>query len=315
MSAKDEEYDRDAGLANLTEEERAALAEDEFNDDEKAALQEIAAADDGEDEDEDDDGDEDDVGEVVAATEAKPSAEAADIDADSGDAPSAEISGDGDGEEDAAPAVYQSSLPEDFDDRVTALEEAETEIARKFEAGEIEAPEYVRESRRIANERSELDRVRVKAEVAAEMSQQAALQQWQNQVAKFMRDAKKTDGVDYRGDEALGAELDTMVKALANNPANADKPSGWFLQQAHKAIKAMHGIADKPAPASKDGKPAPRKPPIDKAPKTLAQVPGGDGPGDVSDEFANLDNLEGDEFENALSRLTPAQRARYLAAA
>lgn len=321
MSAKDEEYDRDAGLANLTDEERAALAEDELDEGEKAALQEIAGEggdDDESDESGDDDGEdnEDDDGET---SEAKP-AESSESKPAKPEPSEVEVAGSGDqaddSEDDAddvAPVAYHAQLPEDFDDRVKALEDSEAELEQKFEAGDIEKAEYSREMRRIAAERNELDRVRVKAEVAAEMSQQAAFNQWQRQVEKFMREAKKVDGIDYRGDEALGAELDTMVKALANNPAHADKPSGWFLQQAHKAVKAMHGIADKPVQQVKNDKPASRKPPIDKAPKTLAQVPGGDGPGDVGDEFANLDNLEGDEYESALARLTPAQRGRYLA--
>jgi len=313
MSAKDEEYDRNAGLASLTDEERAALEEDELSDDEKAALQELA--DDDDDANDDDDGvDDSDDSPGAAATDTRtavaPSAKAAEPVAPPAVADKVE---DDDSADDSAPVVYQVALPKDFDARVKALDDAEAEVANKFEVGDIEAQEYVRETRRIAKERGELDRAQVKAEMAAEMSQQAAMHQWQQQVDKFVREAKKVDGIDYRGNEALGTELDMLVKALANNPAHADKPSAWFLQQAHKAVKAMHGIADKPAPDAKTDKSASRKPPIDKAPKTLAQVPGGEGPGDVNDEFANLDNLEGDAYEFALAKLTPAQRERYLA--
>jgi hypothetical protein len=314
MSANKEEYDREAGLANLTDEERAALADD--GDDDAAAVQVGNVNDDDDDGDDDEeggDGEGDDA--PAAAPDAAEATGTAPAKAPETAAPAAAADDtENDGDDEVAPVAYQAALPADFDDRVKAIEDSEAEIARKFEAGEIEQPEYVRETRRIAKERGELDRIQVKAEMAAEMSQQAEIHQWQQQVAKFMREAKKIDGVDYRGNEALGTELDTLVKALANNPANADKPSAWFLQQAHKAVKAMHGIADKPAPASKDEKPASRKSPIDKAPKTLAQVPGGEGPGDVADEFVNLDNLDGDAYETALAKLTPAQRERYLAA-
>lgn len=328
MSANKEEYDRNAGLANLTDEERAAIAGDDLSEDEKAALQDIAGdedidddldddADDGGDDDNQDDdaADAESAADVPAATEGKP-AKAPDVAAPA----AADTAADAEeGEDVAAPAVYQAALPDDFDERVKAIDDAETEAARKFEAGEIEAPAYVIETRRIATERGELDRHRVKAEVAAEMTQQAAMNQWQRQVSQFMREAKKADGVDYLKDEALNAELDTMVKALASNPVHANKSGAWFLGQAHKAVKAMHGITSKPAAdpkpaATNDGKPASRKPPIDKAPKTLAQVPGGEGPGDVADEFVNLDNLDGDDYENALAKLTPSQRQRYLAA-
>lgn len=323
MSANKEEYDRNAGLANLTDEERAAIAGDDLSEDERAALQDIAGDEDIDDDLDDDDGDDDgddDQDDDAADAESAPDVPVAAEDKPA-KAPAAAETADAadDGEDVAAPAVYQASLPDDFDDRVKAIDDAEAEAARKFEAGEIEAPAYVIETRRIAKERGELDRIQVKAEMAVEMTQQAAMNQWQRQISQFMREAKKADGVDYLKDEALNAELDTMVKALANNPAHANKSGAWFLGQAHKAVKAMHGITGKPAAdpkpsATNDGKPASRKPPIDKAPKTLAQVPGGEGPGDVADEFVNLDNLDGDDYENALAKLTPSQRQRYLAA-
>jgi len=52
---------------------------------------------------------------------------------------------------------------------------------------------------------------------------------------------------------------------------------------------------------------------MDAVPKTLAQVPGSDGPGDVGSEFAAVDSLSGDELEDAIARMTPAQRAKYAA--
>lgn len=56
---------------------------------------------------------------------------------------------------------------------------------------------------------------------------------------------------------------------------------------------------------------AARKPALDKAAKTLAQVPGSDGPGDVEGEFANLDSLEGEALEDAIKKMSPDQRERF----
>ena len=36
-----------------------------------------------------------------------------------------------------------------------------------------------------------------------------------------------------------------------------------------------------------------------------------DGPGDVSDEFGNVDALDGLDLESAIARMTPAQREKY----
>jgi hypothetical protein len=339
MSAN-EDYDREAGLANLTDEERAALAEDDLSPEEKAALQEIAGED-GEDgdggEDEDEDGDDDagdgegDGDDTSAATDAG-TADAAPDGATAAAAPKGaaaadtEDHGDEEGDDDERVRhVYHAELPEDFDDRVKALGDAEAELAAKFKAGDVEADEFMQESRRLVRERNQLDGLRMKAEMATEMNQQAAAAAWEESVGRFMRRVKKDEGIDYVADEAKCNDLDVFVKALSAKPENADKSFSWFLEQAHKATKALHGVGDKPAggkgatPAAKaDGKPDAkqvRKPPVDKIPKTVAHVPGGDGPGDVGDEFAELDSLDGDEYERALAKLSPAQRERYLAAA
>jgi hypothetical protein len=58
----------------------------------------------------------------------------------------------------------------------------------------------------------------------------------------------------------------------------------------------------------------PRKPPLDAVPKTLAQVPGSDGPGDVDgNEFSDVDRLTGDAMEAAIAKMSAAQRDRYMA--
>jgi hypothetical protein len=58
-----------------------------------------------------------------------------------------------------------------------------------------------------------------------------------------------------------------------------------------------------------------RTPPVDAVPATLANVPGGDGPGDVEGEFADVLALDGMAYEAAIARMTPTQRERFLRAA
>jgi hypothetical protein len=69
------------------------------------------------------------------------------------------------------------------------------------------------------------------------------------------------------------------------------------------------------SPAVQQADPAPkpaaqnRNPPA--APKTIAHIPGGDGPGDVGGEFAHLDALDGNDLESAIAKMSPAQREKY----
>lgn len=311
MSKETQEYDRDAAMANLTDEERAALKDDELSPEEKAALEDIAGDEEGED-DEDDEGSDTDADDEAAET-AAPIAKQAE------GGKNENLSADVDEPDEFRPR-YQVQLPDGFNDQIKELEDREADIALKFKSGEIEADEFLAENKKISGERLKLDRVATKAEIASEMSEQTQAQQWAWTVGRFLNEVKKAEGIDYKGDQdGLGADLDTFVKVLANNPNNNDKPMEWFLHEAHKRTKALHGLEQKDAPSEKklDKKDAAakRKPDTSKIPASLAQVPGGDGPGDVSDEFADIDKLDGLAYEQALAKMTQAQRERYLAAA
>lgn len=317
MSTKDEQdMDRNAALANLTDEERAALAED-VSPEETAALEAIAGDEDANDAS-DGDGDESDAS---AAAKPAPAAEAKPAAAKPDSPPAAKAA---DADEDNEPEfrpTFKASLPEDFDAQVTALDDREKDLAAKFKAGEMDADKFIVETRDITSKRSDLNGMRTQASTFESMNAQTARQEWEWTVSKFMRTVKKAEGIDYLGDADKGADFDQFVKVLATKPGNESKDYDWFLAEAHKRTKALHGIADKAAPTDKKSgdkpgdKPASRKPDVSKLPGSLANVPGGDGPGDVGDEFADIDKLSGLEYEMAMAKMSPAQRERFLLAA
>jgi hypothetical protein len=161
--------------------------------------------------------------------------------------------------------------------------------------------------RRIETERAELNGAKLKVDIAQEMSQQQAAQQWESAINSLFKSAK-AEGIDYKADQDRNAELDQFVKVLANNPAHQDKSMDWFLTEAHKRVMVLNG---KTVQAAAPAKPAAqnRTPPA--PPKTIAHIPGGDGPGDVGGEFAHLDALDGNDLEAAIARMTPAAREKY----
>ncbi|MDH0423492.1 hypothetical protein N7405_29345, partial [Delftia tsuruhatensis] len=86
------------------------------------------------------------------------------------------------------------------------------------------------------------------------------------------------------------------------------KPMRWFLEEGHRRVVALHGIATTKKPAD-----VRRKPDASAVVTNLADVPGGAGDADpVSDEFAELDKLTGLDYERALGRLSEDKRAQYL---
>lgn len=218
--------------------------------------------------------------------------------------------------------TYKADLPADFDARKQAAADKEAAAWAAFRNGEIQQDALQTQLTEVAAERADLQKLETKVEISKEMSAQTAEQQWQHAVATFIDGAKSV--VDYSTDAKRAADLDLFVRSLANDPANADKGMSWFLEEAHKRVLALHNIAPAPAPATAVPTPAPaqapaapapapasRKPDTTGLPPSLAQVPGSDGPGDVGGEFADIDKLSGLELEDAIRRMTPAQRERY----
>jgi hypothetical protein len=307
-------------LAMLTDEEREAIeAGDDTAEDATEPEKADAPADEGAESDQDEDGQDgeeappagDDTAEAAAA------------------APTTEASEKGEPEPAPAPTPtaqpesftprYEAKLPEDFDAQVKALADSEDALKAKFRAGEIEFDEFDVQRADILKQREALTIARTKAEISHEFNQQSAQQQWAVTVNRFVATVATVEGLDYRTDTAKMADLDGFVRVLAGRPEHNDKSMEWFLTEAHRRVRALHGLdapavkappaEEKPAP---EPKPVPtRKPPIDAAPKTLAQVPGGPGPGDVGSEFTDVLSLDGMEFEQAIARMTPAQRERF----
>lgn len=301
MSAANE-LDKDM-LATLTDEERAAMQE-EAGPEELAIMRAEPKA--GEDEGDDDEGD-DNQEENAPPVEGKLEDEATAAEAEQPAAPTPAAE-----PEARTKPRYESALPEDYQAQVDAIKTESDALAKSFRAGEIDFDEYTVQAQALTERRDGLLAARVKAEIAGEMKAQSAEQEWRDTVQSFMRRVAKEENLNYSQDAAKQKTLDIYVKELAADESNADKPMDWFLEEAHAMVKARYGLNNK----RMDEKPVkPRKPPLDSLPQTLANVPGGDGPGDLAGEFTDLDGLEGIDLEQAIARMTPAQREKYAALA
>ncbi|AOV00435.1 hypothetical protein [Delftia tsuruhatensis] len=206
---------------------------------------------------------------------------------------------------------YRAELPADYDAQVKANRDAVAAARAKFNEGELEQAELDAELDRLQDERDTLRDMKTRATMSAEMQAQSAQQAWNSTINGFLDDAAKNPAlgiVDYRQDKAKQADLDAMVRALGAAPGNENKPMRWFLEEGHRRVVALHGIATTKKPADVQ-----RKPDASAVVTNLADVPGGAGDADpVSDEFAELDKLTGLDYERALGRLSEDKRAQYL---
>ena len=235
----------------------------------------------------------------------------------------------------ASPYVY--ALPAEFAERAKALQERETELADKLAAGDIDATQFIMQQRELTREQAKLDAMQFRAEMAAEMQQQAVQRAraveadaWGAAVQQLA--AQLGDGApDYLNAEADGMALAQQARAIMtargmpDGAPVADKLS--ILQQAHKMVLLSRGQEPAPqdaAPQAPAAKPADakrqamaaRKIDLSAAPASLGATPGADS--GSTDAFARLDDLDGEKLEAALGKLArtdPAAYERWLAAA
>ncbi len=321
-------------LATMTEEERASILEEQ-SPEEKAAIVAIDTGSENgpDDDDEEDDADEDEDDEGAAPAIADPAPSKVQAPAEGAAAvPTAK-------EADRLPELpekafqphYQATLPDDFDAQEAAIKSQADALAAEFKGGVIDFEQYRVQADALNRSERSLNEIRLKASLSQEMTAQTQEQEWAHTVQKFLTATAKTD-LDYSKDPGKHADLDMFVKSLANDAKNSDQPAEWFLLEAHKRVKALHGfLGAEPKFAEPSARPEgavlrtaaklvsdpnnpSRKPPLDAVPKTLAQVPGSDGPGDVDgNEFSDVDRLTGDAMEMAIAKMSPAQRDRYMA--
>lgn len=245
----------------------------------------------GEGEDEDDGKGKPDAAAEAAAAEAAKAAEAA--------AAAAVI---------VEPIVLDLAPIEDgYRAKLTELNEVKASQFQKLMDGEITAADYAKIEADYHAARDD-----------ARDDRQARIE-WFREVNGFQNTVLKSDGINYAADAKANAKLDTWLQALAKDPDNATKDGMWFLTEAHKLVKLQLGIADKTteqqAPQNKVEKNVVKKsgraPDLTKIPPTLGGLPAAAETESDDGEFAHLDRLSGMEYERALSRLSPEQKARY----
>jgi len=298
MSTLDDEL-----LTTLTPEEREAFEASEYDEQELDTIKKIA----GEASDDDDADDEDDADEDAEPIEGKAAPKA-----DDAEPPKAPASDPVDEPVAAQPVVprYEAQLPQDYDQQIAALKAHDAELRQRFRDGDIDIDERDAGLAEIAAKREQLLIQKATAETLARINEQNQRQAQADYERRFV-ERVKADGIDYTQQRNINL-FNTLLAELQEE--HGDKGRDWLWNEAHKAVLRARGVQLSRA-ASQDpvaDAKAKRKPPVDAAPTTLAQVPGSDGPGDVSSEFADIEALDGWELEEAIAKMSPTQRERFL---
>lgn len=324
--------------ANLTEEELAAL-EDDDDDLEQLTLDELAAEinkDDGPEEiiasdkekgkgegDDDDEGDDD--------QKAKPDANQSDDDnepaKDEGQN-KAEEANAGEGDDDADDDLNDvDALPKSLDltdanerlrknaEQIDRLEAQALKIAEDEDDGELTAVEARIKRREIDKQINKLNDENTEIRIDAKLRQDNAKDNWFDNVVPTFLDQNPI----YSDNKAMAQVFDNTVRELQTQVIAAGKNplSPSILLKAHKMIKAqMPGMF---AAATPKADPSPKDEPKAKAPEkgrervpTLSDVPSASDNIGTNTKFAALDKLDGEEYERAFEKLSDAEQEEYL---
>lgn len=205
---------------------------------------------------------------------------------------------------------YRADAPENADQQLKQIRDAQAELRGKFSDGEIELDAYEAVRSELEDQALALRESMLEARIAAKHTQQALQTYWETEKAAFL---ERQENQVYQSRYAQAA-FDAAVVEIAQKPENANKPASFFLREADKAVREAMGIP-RPGRASalahKPGKKAAAA--LNQLPPNIGDAPSAELPetGD-SGEFAHLDKLSGMELEMALANLSPEQERRYL---
>lgn len=199
--------------------------------------------------------------------------------------------------------TYKAEVPQDYKAQRAELMKAKADAMKKLMDGEIDAETFAAEDMRVAEALEDLAAARIRAETLQEANAQS---QQAYQARAIQRLIANTKGeVDYAADLNAQKQFDTSLQVLAAQPDNAGKDFADLIEDAHKMVKTMRGIAQAPK------QPAAERRPAGDVPVTLRSLPSASTPntGGVIEQIARL---KGPAYEAAYAKLTPAQQAALL---
>lgn len=285
----------------LTDEERAALAEDDDagasatnqdapdgaggNDGKSTESAESSTAAGGDD----------------AATNADPTGEPVAKADDGGPAPT-------ETQPQSAPILI-AKVPEDVDAKLAEIATQKNDLLDKFDNGDMTAREYQTQLDALNKQERNLELDIREANLAAKMEQTRLQNDWNATCARFV-----DSNPMYKDNQRLYRALDAEVRELATKPETANWSGQRFLEEAHKNLSEAFGFkhsAPKPDPSK-----APK--PVRELPPNLAKVPSAEIEDTSGGQFAVLNRLletNPAEAEEVISKMTEKQRNAFLASA
>lgn len=204
--------------------------------------------------------------------------------------------------------LFNADLPADIEAQRTELDEKEAAIDQQYDEGDILFTEHKQALRDINKQRNALDRAELKAELAAEAYQTQIDNSWQASQTAFFASHPELNTANEVQMTALDHLVRQETKATLDKGGSIGVPE---LERAYTKYKQAFNIE---AAAPKQAK-APSAKNEGVIPPNLGKLPAATANDTDDGKFAHLDRLEGVAFEDALAKLSDAQRDEYLRSA
>lgn len=287
MTNKDQNpQDLDDGL---TDEERAALLDEDGTDEDNES---------GDDQDNEDEG-----GDADGADDADDADDAANAGRDDGE-PADDQAGEQGGAPQQAAPVFVAQAPADADVKLAEISTKKEELITQFDDGDITAKEYQQQLDALGKQERQIERDVDRASLAGDMEQQRQQNDWVTTVNSFLEVNK-----DYASNPRLHRALDLEVRDVAMTEEGKAMNGAQILAKSHANLIEAGMI-------KAQGKPAAGKAPKPNLPPNLARVPASESNDTSGGRFASLDRLATTDpmaYEDKLMSLSDADRRAYLA--
>lgn len=293
-------------LANLTEEERAALeAPDSDSEHQEVDLEQVAAQQQQQEEEQDTDPDK----KPDPGKDGKPEEQQQEEQQDQQEQQKAQQP-----EAPVPQPVFKPVATEELKAKYDDIDKREEELIEKFEEGELTTREYNAQLRALNKERGDLDWLQRKDELNRESVEQMVVRQWADDVNAFL-----PKHPEISENEENWNSFDVVLRQVTAVRMAEGKPYGTpELERAYRIWADERGIAPpKPANEEPQQKKQEQQPKQQKAldiPPTLAKVPAA-APEDTDDgKFAALDRLaESDpqKYQETIARMSADEYDAY----
>ena len=127
--------------------------------------------------------------------------------------------------------VIDATLPEDYDQRVSANEKALADLDKAYDEGDISHSEWREQLRKLDRESRELERMKDRAELAQESSQQALMAHWQGLIQPFLAKHPELgeDDVSMSGFDSYLKQVTGPVMQAGGAPGQAEIDKAYNL--------------------------------------------------------------------------------------